>query len=299
MYIHSNMSTYKKNDIVKFVSKQPSAHVIRMFGQYDGQKPEDAAPEEYLGRVKSVIGDGSAYVVSTISNLRGFICILNADEIIGTVSLSELSKDEKQAYLARSESHEAPNVFDNAPSDMDASMSLEEKCRFVATKAVAALFPDAVMKEFGSFGVYDYRLEKFIADLDMSLENARERSKKRQAKLKTKRDELESRFRQMRFKEYYTICLGVEEDATEDDYELEKTVHEMLARHFGKEEADKAHNLRPEKVVRNWIIAIDLNFEEVSILRDISERTHFGIFLGVEYQRLYDAKIAFAHECLK
>ena len=290
---------YKKNDIVRFISNQPSAHVIRMFGQYDGLKPEDATPDEYLGRVKSVIGDGKAYVVSTISNLKGFICILNADEITGTVPLSELSRDEKKEYFSRSESHEAPNVYDNDPSDMDDSMSLEEKCKCVATKAMAAQFPDAVMKGFQLFGIYDYRLEKYIVDLENCLDSAREKPAKRQVELKKKRDELESWFRQMRFKEYYTICVGVEEDSTDDDYELQKTVHQMLERQFGKKEADRAHDLRPKKVVRNWIIAIDLNFEEVSILRNISDRTHFGMFLGVEYQQLDDAKINFAYECMK
>lgn len=290
---------YKKNDIVRFISNQPSAHVIRMFGQYDGLKAEDATPEEYLGRVKSVIGDGRAYVVSTISNLKGFICILNADEITGTVPLSELTKDEKKEYFSRSESHEAPNVFDNDPSDMDDSMSPEEKCKCVATKAMAAQFPDAVMKGFQLFGIYDYRLEKYIVDLENCLESAREKPAKRQAELKKKRDELESWFRQMRFKEYYTICVGVEEDSTDDDYELQKTVHQMLERQFGKEEADRAQYIRPEKVVRNWMIAIDLHFEEVSIMRNISERTHFGMFLGVEYQQLDDAKINFAYECMK
>ena len=290
---------YRKNDIVRFVSKQPSAHVIRMFGQYDGLKPEDAVPGDYLGRVKSVIGDGRAYVVSTVSDLKGFICILDADEISGKVALSELSVDEKREYYARSESHEAPNVFDNDPSDMEGSMSLEDRCRCVATRAMAALFPDAVMKGFGPFGVYDYRLEKYVADLDMCLESAREKPAGRQAELRKKRDELESWFRRMRFKEYYTMCVEVEEDAADEDEELQETMHEMLERQFGKEEADRACPLRPGKVVHNWMIAVDLNFEEVSIMRNMSERTHFGLFLGVEHERLDKAKINFAYECMK
>ena len=73
MYVwkNGNDMTYKKNDIVRFISNQPAAHVIRMFGHYQGLKPEDATPDEYLGRVKSVIGDGRAYVVSTLSGRCG------------------------------------------------------------------------------------------------------------------------------------------------------------------------------------------------------------------------------------
>lgn len=290
---------YKKNDIVRFISNQPSAHVIRMFGQYDGLKPEDATVQEYLGRVKSVIGNGRAYVVSTISDPRGFICILNPDEISGLVDVSELTPAQKREYDDRSGFLEAPNVFDNNPSDMDDSLSLEDKCKFVATKAMAALFPEAVTKGFGSFGIYDFRLEKYISSLDVCLESTQKKSEKRRAELKKKRDELESRFRKMRFKEYYTICLGVEEDATDEDYEYEKTVHEMLIKQFGKEDADKMHSTKPEKVVRNWLFAIDLNFEEVSIMRNSSERSSFHRFLACEHDCLYDAKINFAYECMR
>ena len=262
---------YKKNDIVRFISNQPAAHVIRMFGHYDGLRPEDATPDEYLGRVKSVIGDGRAYVVTTISKLSDFICILNADEIIGREDLANLNEQEKKNYYKRHESHEAPNVYDNDPSDLDPSLSVEEKCKAVAAKAMAALFPDVHVKEFDySFGMYDYRMDKFISDLDYSLTSANSKSKKRKEQLKKKRDELASWFRQMRFKEYYTISVGFED-------------YDTLTRLPG---------------TRFWQIAIDLNYEEVSIMRDVDERTRFAMYLGVEYDQLYDAKINFAFECM-
>ena len=289
---------YKKNDIIRFTSNQPGSHVIRMFGHYQGLTPEDAVPCEYLGRVKAVINDGESYVATTLSGM-GFICILNADEISGTVDVSELSEDEKRAYYDRSGFLEAPNVYDNDPSWLDDTMSVKQKCEVVASKAMHELFPNEVMKGFENFGIYDYRKEKYIESLNRSLESASRLSEERQKELKEKRDELESWFRKMRFKEYYTICVGVEDDTNKDDLEYEKTVHEMLLKQFGKEEADKMHDLKPKKVVRNWLVAIDLHFEEVSIMRDISERTHFGLFLGREHKRLDEAKVNFAYECLK
>lgn len=257
--------TYRKNDIVRFISNQPAAHVIRMFGHYQGLKPEDATLDEYLGRVKSVIGDGRAYVVSTLSPLKGFICIVNADEIHGRVELAGLSESEKQAYYDRPESHEAPNVYDNDPSSLDPSLNLKEKCETVAAKAMSVMFPEARVTGFSSFGIYDYRMEKYISDLDYCLASAGTKSKRKLAALKKKRDELERWFRQMRFKEYYTICAEITESAT---------------------------------ATRFWLIAIDLNFEEVSIMRDGSERNHFRLFLGAEHDRLYNAKIDFAYESI-
>jgi len=267
MYVwkNGNDMTYKKNDIVRFISNQPAAHVIRMFGHYQGLKPEDATPDEYLGRVKSVIGDGRAYVVSTLSPLKGFICIVNADEIHGRVELAGLSESEKQAYYDRPESHEAPNVYDNDPSSLDPSLNLKEKCETVAAKAMSALFPEARITGFSSFGIYNYRMEKYISDLDYCLASAGTKSKRKLAALKKKRDELESWFRQMRFKEYYTICADIEESAT---------------------------------TTRFWLVAIDLNFEEVSIMRDGAERGRFRMFLGCEHDQLLDAKIDFAYESI-
>ena len=290
---------YKKNDIVRFVSNQPSAHVIEMFGHYQGLKPEDATAQEYLGRVKSVIGNGRAYVVSTISDLRGFICILNPDEIVGLVDVSELTSEEKEVYDSRCAHLEAPNVYDNDPSDLDSTLTVEQKCEVVATKAMFALFPEAVMKGFENYGVFDFRMEKYLSDLDWSIGMVKDRAETRQEELRKKRDELASWFRKMRFKEYYTICLGVEEKATDADIEYEQTVHEMLIKQFVKEEADRMHSTKPETVVNNWLIAIDLNFEEVSIMRNGYERSNFHLFLAREHDWLYKAKMNFAYECRK
>lgn len=267
---------YKKNGVVRFVSNQPDVHIQEMFG---GKRfnPDDIEPREFVGRVKSVIDDGSAYVVDTLSPLKGFICIINADEIIGQVAVSDLDEAEKRAYNLRSANYEAPNVYDNDPCWLEESLSLEEKCKEVAALAMAELFPDTVVKEYDNFGLYDIRKERYIEILDFSIEHADTKSERRRNKLKRKRDELASFIQRMRFKEYYILLAGVEED--------------------DKDAADRAFDSNLKIVCRYWWVAIDKNFEEVSIMRDIEERSHFFMFLGVEHQQIEDAIHRFAFEC--
>ena len=70
--------------------------------------------------------------------------------------------------------------------------------------------------------------------------------------------------------------------------------HEAISKYVGKTGLPFEP---PKTVVRYWLVAIDLHFEEVSIMRDETERTHFFLSLGVEHDNLYHAKIDFAHEC--
>ena len=282
---------YKKNDIVRIITNQPGVHLMEMFGHCEF-KPEEIKPEEYIARVKSVIADGKAYVVAVISDWGGHICILNPEEIIGQMQESELTEEQRKKYHERCHL-DAPNVYDNDPSWLKPSMSVDEKCEAVARKAMSELFPEAkiccIEKDCGFF------LENYINDLDYCLENfGNGRSKRTEAKLRKKRDELESWFRKARFKEYYAIKVGVEQPATEEDIEIDRWAYESISKHVGKPDNPFEP---PKTVVRYWLVAIDLHFEEVSIMRDGTERTHFFLSLGVEHDNLYHAKINFAHEC--
>lgn len=76
---------YKKNDI----SNQPVKHLIKMFCDPQGPVPNDAAPSEYLGRMKAVINDGKSLRGHDHFTHVGFICHLNAEESAGAqISLS-------------------------------------------------------------------------------------------------------------------------------------------------------------------------------------------------------------------
>ena len=289
---------YKKNDIIRFMTNQPGVHAMEMFGHCEFN-PDEIEKEEYIGRIKSVVANGASYVVSTISPSSSFNCVADAEEVLGQLQEIDLTEEQREGYHKRLESHEAPNVYDNDPSDLDESLTIEQKCEVVASKAMKALFPEAVTRGYDSFGIYDFRMETYLNDLHHCLEGANDKSETRKAELKEKCKKLEAWFRKQRFKEYYTICVGVEVESDTRDLEIEKTVHKMLTERFGKEEADKMHNPNPKTVFRNWLVAVDLNFEEVSIMRDGQERSRFFMFLGGEHDDLYHAKIAFAQECIK
>lgn len=47
------------------------------------------------------------------------------------------------------------------------------------------------------------------------------------------------------------------------------------------------------------MVAIDLHFEEVSIMRNGEERSHFFLSLGAEHDNLYHAKVDFSYECMR
>lgn len=289
---------YKKNDIIRFMTNQPRVHALEMFGHCEFN-PDEIQKEKYIGRIKSVVANGASYVVSTISPSSSFNCVADAEEVLGQLQEIDLTEEQREAYHKRFEFHEAPNVYDNDPSDLDESLTIEQKCEVVASKAMKALFPEAVTRGYDSFGIYDFRMETYLNDLHHCLEGANDKSETRKAELKEKCKKLEAWFRKQRFKEYYTICVGVEVESDTRDLEIEKTVHKMLTERFGKEEADKMHNPNPKTVFRNWLVAVDLNFEEVSIMRDGQERSRFFMFLGGEHDDLYHAKIAFAQECIK
>lgn len=282
---------YKKNDIIKIITNQPRVHLMEMFGHCKFN-PDEIEPKEYIARVKSVIADAKSYVVAVISDWGGHICILNPDDIIGQLQESELTEAQRKKYHERC-LLDAPNVYDNDPSWLATSMSVDEKCEAVARKAVSELFPGAIIrgveKDRGFF------LANYINDLDDCLETTKGKSKKKLAKLKEKRDKLESWFRKARFKEYYAVTVGVEQPATEEDIEMERFSHDAICKYVGKTDLPFEP---PKTVVRNWLVAIDLHFEEVSIMRDESERTHFFLSLGVEHQNLYHAKVDFAIECV-
>lgn len=264
MITQTKHMTYKKNDIVRILTNQPDVHLMEMFGHCDF-KPEEITPKEYIARVKSVIADGKAYIVSVISFL-GFVCIVSPEEILGQLKESDLTEEQRMKYHERTHL-DAPNVYDNDPSWLDKSLSVEEKCKAVARKAMAELFPEEKITEIEMDD--GFLLRNYINDLDRCLEQSEKRlTKRKQARLRKKRDNLESWFKKMRFKEYYAVKVGVT-----TPFKASETVTTF------------------------WLIAIDLNFEEVSIMRDDTERTHFYLSLGAEHDNLYHAKMDFAREC--
>ncbi len=67
----------RKNDVIRFMTRDPQVHLIEMFGHCEFN-PEEIGREEYVGRIKSVIGDGESFLMSTLSPMPGFLCIADA-----------------------------------------------------------------------------------------------------------------------------------------------------------------------------------------------------------------------------
>ena len=289
-------STFKKNEVIRFMTNDPQTHLLEMFGHCECN-PAEIEREEYVGRIKSVVYDGASFVISTLSPMEGFICVADAGDVIAKVDIGDLSEAQRAAYDDRADGYEAPNVYDNDPSDIDEKMSLEEKCEATAMKAVKALFPDekvlgAKMESASPWMCHQW----FIDNMDHFLPDVKDKS--RREELEKKRDEFAVLFTKARFKEYYSVTISVEEAATEEDIEREREIQEHWRKVIG-EAYPEFHEEDFKTIKKNWMVAVDHNFEEVCVMRDIDERSAFFMSLGPEYNDMEHACNWFRNECLK
>ena len=245
------MTTYHFKDIIAFRTNQPQAHVMEMFGDQPFD-PNDIEKEEYIGWIKTVISYRE-YLVATISPLSNFVCLVNSEDIVRRVEASELTEEQREGIH---EFYMAPNVYMNSGRASWEGKSIDEKCCLIARKAMRALFPNDEIEEV-SFTESDFIKESLIDGLYQSLKNiSTDASEERKQELRDKADKLASWFETLRFKEYYTVTIGVQD---EDD----------------------------ENITNFLMIAIDTVFEQVVITTDIDERTKFFYSLGPDYDSVY------------
>lgn len=285
----------RKNSVIRFITRDPQVHLMEMFGHCEFT-PDDIKREKYVGRVKSVINDGESYLMDTISPMKGFICICNAEDVVREVELSELSTEEIAHYSKREEGYEAPNLFMNDVSSIKPSSRRKTAmCKEVARKAVSELFPDAKIAEVTVDKTSWYSKEYFRNALSFFLKQVK--TKKKRAEIQGMYDDISKMCEKARFKEYYTVTVGVERAASEQDRQLHDELRKHLEKHFG--EGGVVYLDNHTTVIDNWQVAVDGNFEEVSIMRDGTERTHFAYSLGPEYFDLEDALGDFRGKCLE
>ena len=131
--------TYKKNDILIFMTNEPMAHACEIVGE--PMDKDEIEKEEYYGFVKSVIShkDG-IYLMHTIKPLREIICIAEAADIIRKVDPSEMPENERER--PRHEWTEAPNVFIPTQNEAYEKLSDEERCFALAKEALNAHCPE-------------------------------------------------------------------------------------------------------------------------------------------------------------
>ena len=288
--MNDKTNNFKYKDIVAFTSNQPNVHIQEMFG-HEPFDPNDIQAEEYIGWIKTVISENE-YLIATISPLADFVCLANSGDIIRKVEEDELTEDQRKGIH---EFYMAPNVYMNTGDDKEEDFSTEERCCHIARKAMGALFPNDTIEEV-SFTESDYIKEDLINSLYWCLENNTiDASEERKRELREQADKLASLFRTLRFKEYYCVEIGVMEDGPMPDYM--KEIFLQAANHFGCDASDISEEIEDVGCVRYYKAAIDKNFEEVSIMRNSSERSAFYLSLGPEFDLLWDAKSYFANEC--
>lgn len=260
------MNSYHKGDYVEYMTRQPEVHVEEMFG-YGQVPPEEINEERHIGRIKSVIGDGEAYLIISLHPLEGFLCVENSDKILRRLPDSEVT--EEMINYQDSAEYMAPNVYLNEES---MNGSIPEECKKIARKAMASLFPeeDIVNVEFSnSF----FRKDDIISTLE-KLMSSYAVNNKSYDKLPDMKNDIIKEIRKKRFKEYYQVDVGIK--LTEDD-------DPMLTAWL---EEQGLHSIPGEYGIRTYLVAIDTNFKEVSIMRDIVERTRFFRSLGPEFDQV-------------
>lgn len=282
--------TYHFKDIIAFRTNQPQVHLLEMFA-HEPYNPNDIKKEEYIGWIKSVISE-DVYLIATISPMADFVCLANSEDIVRKVEEDELTEEQREGLH---EFYMAPNVYLNTADDKEDGYSIYARCCHIARKAMRALYPNDEIKEV-SFTESDFIKINLIDGLYQSLKNiAIDASEERKRELRDKADKLASWFETLRFKEYYTIEIGVRGDGPMP--ESMKEMYFQAANHYGcdisEEEIDNVGFISYYKVT------IDKNFEEVSIMRNSSERSAFYLSLGPEYDLLWNAKIGFAYECIQ
>jgi len=193
---------YNKGDFVAVMTNQPEVHFSWMVDC--GMESEDVKPSEYIAKIKSVIGDGEAYFIFIPS--IGFRCVVDASEVLRRVSEDELTDDER--------GHEddplftAPNLY--VCKEDYHGVNNEGRCLYLAMAAMAELFPEDKVVSV-ELCRSDYLKSDILATIDHLIEGRKKKSNKFQKKRKQLKEMLEH----LRFKEYYDVRVGVEDELDE------------------------------------------------------------------------------------
>lgn len=244
-----------------FMTKKPHTHLNEMFGHNDLTE-DDFEKEEYIGFVLSVI-DESHYLAMTVRPLESFRCVIEAYDILRPVDISELTEQERN--IKEENFCLAPNVYHSQSEPQGETIA--ERCENRAREAMKAMFPDV---RTGSVEIHDSVFKK--DDLLTSLKDIPELFEIGEGK-REEFDEFYDWFGKMlqekHFKEYYTVIVAAYED---------------------KEHPNEGCN---------WMVAVDLKLEEVSIMRNEQERTRFYRSLGPDFDMVYSQKLNGTYQVLQ
>lgn len=240
------MEKYKKGDYIAVMTNQPDIHFLEMFGH--GLSTDNVEPSEYVAKIKNVIDDDNYLIF--IVHPTTYRCVVSRSEIIRKMSDEEVSEE-----IRKIEDHIeflAPNVYENCA--VLNGTNTEEKCVELSRLAMKSLFPEYKTTEYELISS-ELTKKDLLECVDILIKMNRNKKESFASKLIKKRDYFSEMLQHLRFKEYYTIRVGVED-----------------------EEDPNATNY--------FYLFVDTRFEEVVITRDMQERTRFFRSVGPEYNSI-------------
>jgi hypothetical protein len=243
------MEKIKKGDYLIVRTNEPMIGFIERFGY--GLDIDNVEPEDYVARVQEAI-DSNNYLVYIAS--AGYRCIVDSSEIVGFASEDQLTDDDKKdveplfSFLA-----EPRYVYTN--SNEVPGNSIAMKCEYLAKKAMATLFPESKVVS-SNFIESDYLKADLLSHVDSFIKAELYDDILFFEELKKKRDYFKEMLEHLRFKEYYTVTIGILDKENED-------------------------------VINYQMVVVDTVFEQVVITTDIDERTKFFHSLGPDFDSAY------------
>lgn len=252
------MEKFKKGDYIAVMTNQPDIHFMEMFGH--GLGIDNIEPSEYVAKIKSVIDDDNYLIF--IVHPTTYRCVVSGSEIIRKISDEELI-----AEIREIEDHIeflAPNVYDN--HEEIKGDTIEEKCIELSRKAMKSLFPEYKTTEFEQISS-EFTKKDLLECVDILVKMNRNKKEPFVTKIKKKRDYFSEMLQHLRFKEYYTVRVGVEDE-------------------------------QDSNATNYLYLFVDTSFEEVVITRDIQERTRFFRSVGPEYDSIGNYISDFRREVL-
>ena len=260
------MDTYKKGEYIAVMTNQPSIHFLEMFGH--GLSTDNVKPSKYVGKIMNVIDDEN-YQILIVHPTPVYRCVIHVSEILRKVSETELDEDSKG--VEENIEFLAPNVYvNNAELNGD---SADDKCTALAELAMKSMFP---MYQITSFEMASSELLKtdLIDCIDWLIKANMNHDEWFVRNLKKKGQYFSKMLQNLRFKEYYTIRVGVKDE----------------------DEPASAYY---------FYLFIDTRFEEVVITRNIQERSRFFRSVGPEYASIseylsdFRCEVLTGEECIK
>ena len=244
------MEIIKKGDYLVIRTNEPIIGFIERFGY--GLEVDDVEPEDFVARVLEVI-DKENYLVYIAS--VGYRCVIGSSEIVGLASEDQLTEDDKREYKPLFSFLNEPKYEYTNEGEVPGN-GIAEKCDHLAQKAMAELFPESKIVS-SSFDESDFIKADLLSKVDSLMKEELYEDKEFFESLKKKRDYFEEMLQHLRFKEYFTVTIGVQD---EED----------------------------ENAISYRMVVVDTALKQVIITTDIDERTKFFNSLGPDYDSAYN-----------